>query len=194
MRKLTPKNKRESSFTLILSPPPHFIPRVGSVFTTSLQHKSLVKNAGTGKHYDRDGLFLRVSNGGSKHWLQRLATHGRTREMGMGSYPLVSLRRSKTDQAGECATLYLTQKAAGLTPHGIAKILRGRFAAAGIENIWTHGLRRGSVEALVRKGVELPAVMATGRWKGPGMVARHTKDIQAQQGAVAELFEGGGAA
>ena len=38
-----------------------------------------------GKYYDRDGLYLQVTDGGGKHWLQRLTVNGRRRDIGLGS-------------------------------------------------------------------------------------------------------------
>ena len=44
-----------------------------------------------GKYRDAHGLMLRVMPSGSKQWVQRIAVHGRRRELGLGGYPLVSL-------------------------------------------------------------------------------------------------------
>ena len=56
-----------------------------------------VRNAGTGKHFDKGsyGLYLRVRPSGSKGWFQRLNIRGRRHEMGLGSYPLVSLKDAR---------------------------------------------------------------------------------------------------
>ncbi|MCA8927615.1 MAG: integrase arm-type DNA-binding domain-containing protein [Alphaproteobacteria bacterium] len=52
-----------------------------------------VKSAGPGKHHDGGGfgLYLRVEPNGSRFWVQRLTIHGKRRELGLGSPPLVSL-------------------------------------------------------------------------------------------------------
>ena len=62
-----------------------------------------VKAAGPGKYHDGQGLhlrvtnggskswFLRLTNGGSKSWFLRLTVDGRRRDMGLGSWPEVSL-------------------------------------------------------------------------------------------------------
>ena len=44
-----------------------------------------------GRHSDGGGLYLNVSPSGSKTWLFMWARDGKRREMGLGSYPVVSL-------------------------------------------------------------------------------------------------------
>lgn len=41
------------------------------------------------------GLRLRVKPDGRKHWLQRYTRHGKTRETGLGSYPVVTLKMAR---------------------------------------------------------------------------------------------------
>lgn len=53
-----------------------------------------------GKYYDQFGLHLRVWPSGAKQWLQRIAIHGKRRELGLGSYPLYSLAQAR-DKAME---------------------------------------------------------------------------------------------
>lgn len=48
-----------------------------------------VKEVGT--YSDGNGLNLRVEKSGSKHWIQRVTIHGKRRNLGLGSYPSVSL-------------------------------------------------------------------------------------------------------
>ena len=48
-----------------------------------------------GKHRVDDTLYLKVAPGGSKSWVQRLVIFGRRREMGLGGYPVVSLREAR---------------------------------------------------------------------------------------------------
>ena len=52
-----------------------------------------VKTAGPGKYHDGAGagLFLRVDPTGGKFWVQRITIYGKRREIGLGSYPVVSL-------------------------------------------------------------------------------------------------------
>ena len=44
-----------------------------------------------GTYSDGNGLTLRVEPGGTKHWVQRLTVGGRRRNIGLGSFPTVSL-------------------------------------------------------------------------------------------------------
>ena len=48
-----------------------------------------------GRHGDGDGLYLNVAPAGSKSWVQRIVVHGRRRDVGLGSYPTVSLARAR---------------------------------------------------------------------------------------------------
>ncbi|MXW61436.1 MAG: DUF4102 domain-containing protein [Acidimicrobiaceae bacterium] len=50
-----------------------------------------VKKAGPGKSHDGRGLHLRVTDAGSKSWFLRLTVSGRRRDIGLGSWPEVSL-------------------------------------------------------------------------------------------------------
>ena len=53
-----------------------------------------------GLHGDGGTLYLRVALGGSKSWIQRLTVAGRRRDVGLGPWPLVSLREAR-EQAFE---------------------------------------------------------------------------------------------
>ena len=50
-----------------------------------------VKAAGPGKHQDGQGLYLRVTNAGSKSWVLRITIDGRRRDIGLGGWPDVAL-------------------------------------------------------------------------------------------------------
>ena len=54
-----------------------------------------VRHAKPGKHYDLNGLFLLVESGGSRRWVQRIVIQGKRRDLGLGSYPLVSLAEAR---------------------------------------------------------------------------------------------------
>src|SRR6516225_370009 len=54
-----------------------------------------VKVAGPGKHPDGANLWLQVGPNGSRSWYLRFTLNGRTREMGLGPYPLVSLGEAR---------------------------------------------------------------------------------------------------
>ena len=49
-----------------------------------------------GRYCDGHGLYLDVQPSGTRSWVQRLAIRGRRREMGLGSFPLVSLEDART--------------------------------------------------------------------------------------------------
>jgi integrase len=54
-----------------------------------------VKAAGLGKHPDGANLWLQVGPNRSRSWYLRFTLKGRTREMGLGPYPLVSLSEAR---------------------------------------------------------------------------------------------------
>ena len=56
---------------------------------------AFVRHAPPGKHYDGNGLILKVEPGGSRRWIQRIAIHGKRRDTGLGSCKLVSLREAR---------------------------------------------------------------------------------------------------
>ena len=53
--------------------------------------------ARAGRYCDGQGLYLEVQPSGSRSWVQRLAVHGRRREIGLGSFPLVSLEEARAE-------------------------------------------------------------------------------------------------
>lgn len=48
-----------------------------------------------GKHFDGQGLFLRVQPNGAKQWVQRITIRGKRCELGLGSPPAVSLATAR---------------------------------------------------------------------------------------------------
>ena len=48
-----------------------------------------------GKYSDGNGLFLQVYETGAKCWQQRYMINGRTRTLGLGGYPTVSLKKAR---------------------------------------------------------------------------------------------------
>jgi len=70
-----------------------------------------VATAGPGKHEDGAGLRLVVSKSGSRRWVFRFRLNGRSREMGLGSFPAVSLADAR-NLAAEC----WKQTKAGIDP------------------------------------------------------------------------------
>ena len=64
-----------------------------------------------GYYPDGGGLYLQVSPATTKSWIFRYALTGRTREMGLGSFPEISLGRAR-EKAAEARSL----KAEGIDP------------------------------------------------------------------------------
>lgn len=48
-----------------------------------------------GRHGDGNTLYLKVAQSGAKSWLQRIAIDGRRRDIGLGSFPVVSLAKAR---------------------------------------------------------------------------------------------------
>lgn len=48
-----------------------------------------------GRYFDGQGLFLIVEPSGAKRWAQRLTVGGRRQELGLGGYPVVSLKMAR---------------------------------------------------------------------------------------------------
>ncbi len=63
---------------------------------TSKTVESLVKAAAPGKTNDGDGLYFQVSKTGGTSWIFRYKLEGRSREMGLGPYPTVTLSGSSS--------------------------------------------------------------------------------------------------
>ena len=49
-----------------------------------------------GRHGDGDGLYLNVAPAGTKSWVQRIVISEKRRDIGLGSYPTVSLAQART--------------------------------------------------------------------------------------------------
>ncbi len=64
-----------------------------------------------GLHNDGNGLYLAVSPKGAKSWVYRYRWEGKLRDMGLGSYPVVSLAKAR-----EAATAQRTLFHAGIDP------------------------------------------------------------------------------
>ena len=52
-----------------------------------------------GQYSDGYGLALRVEPSGSRHWVQRVTLHGKRRNIGLGSFPAVSLTDARERSA-----------------------------------------------------------------------------------------------
>ncbi len=117
----------------------------------------------------------------------------------------LTVRRSKTDQAGRGAVLYLGPEAAAAlaairpeTPRGtvfglgarqICRRIAAACQAAGLGAGYSgHSPRVGMAQDLVAYGADLPAVMQAGRWSSPDMPARYSRHLLAGRGAVAQYY------
>ena len=52
--------------------------------------------AEAGRYCDGQGLYLQVDPSGNRRWIQRLVIAGRRSELGLGGFPLVSLKEART--------------------------------------------------------------------------------------------------
>ena len=48
-----------------------------------------------GKYFDKNGLFLRVKEGGSKKWVFRYSLNGKRPEMGLGNAKVIKLSKAR---------------------------------------------------------------------------------------------------
>ena len=60
---------------------------------TALSVKAISK---PGRHGDGDGLYLHIAPSGTKSWVQRIVIKGNRRDIGLGSYPTVSLAQARS--------------------------------------------------------------------------------------------------
>ncbi len=88
--------------------------------------------AKTGRYCDGHGLYLDVQPSGSKSWVQRITIGGRRRELGLGGYPIVSLKDAR-------AQAFANRQLARAGGDPLAEKRRNRnvptFAAAA-EQVW----------------------------------------------------------
>ena len=130
----------------------------------------------------------------------------------------LALHRSKTDQEGNGASLYLTvrtveairqlQARAGyvtgplfrrmlkgdhmsndrLTVDGARLAIKASAKQAGIEGVSGHSLRIGTAQELAQRGATLVELQNAGRWTDSQMPAHYTRQQAAGKGAVARLL------
>ena len=129
----------------------------------------------------------------------------------------LTIRKSKTDQEGEGASLYVCDETfhllehyqnaakitegalfrrifksgrigARLTSASARQIIKDRANKAGLEGfIAGHSLRVGAAESLAQGGANLVEMQIAGRWKDPKMPAHYARAEMAKRGAVARL-------
>lgn len=68
---------------------------------TSKTVESLAKAAAPGKTNDSNGLYFQVSKGGATSWIFRYKLDGRSREMGLGPFPTVTLSEARQHAADQ---------------------------------------------------------------------------------------------
>lgn len=115
-----------------------------------------VKAAEAGKHGDGGNLWLHKRSSDRGKWLLYVTVHGRRREMGLGTYPEVSLK-----EAREAATKWQTIARQGLDP--IKERQRERRQAE--RNM--HLLRDIATDAFETRKAELKGDGKAGRWFSP---------------------------
>ena len=116
------------------------------------------------------------------------------------------VRRSKTDQEGEGAVLFVsapamdflreirgdaaeTERVFGLGPAQMSKRIKRAAREAGLGDGFSgHSTRVGMAQDLARAGTELTALMNAGRWKSTTMPAHYTRNERAGRGAVAQYY------
>ena len=93
-----------------------------------------------GKYGDQNGLLLRVERTGRRYWEQRFTVHKRPRTMGIGPYPLVSLR-----EARETAFENLKIVRSGGDPIALRRASKGLTLAEAVHRVvdlrrptWSH--------------------------------------------------------
>ena len=85
--------------------------RGGRRLHSALSDRAVKAATAPGRMFDGQGLFLLVTPGGAKIWKQRIAVNGRRQELGLGPYPVVSLR-----EAREAALANRRMVRAGMNP------------------------------------------------------------------------------
>ena len=94
--------------------------RGGQRLHSALSDRAVKAATAPGRMFDGHGLFLFVTPGGAKCWKQRITVHGRRQELGLGPYPVVTLR-----EAREAALANLRMVRAGLNPKVERRRARG---------------------------------------------------------------------
>ena len=146
----------------------------------------------------RDGL-LRISEAAAITWddLEGL-------EDGTGR---LTIRRSKTDQAGEGAVAFISRQTMGwlremrdlvmesptvfgITPGTMYNRIIDTVQRAGIQGRYGgHSSRVGMAQDLARSNFTLLLIMHAGRWKNPQMPAHYIRNITAGHNAVATWYQ-----
>lgn len=96
--------------------------RTGGKISHALTAARVEKIKEPGRYFDgRNGLFLLVERTGAKRWKQRLTVRRRRQELGLGAYPVVTLKAAR-----EAAMQHQREVAAGLDPKASRRRERAR--------------------------------------------------------------------
>jgi integrase len=83
--------------------------RIGKMAALHKLTDAKIRNlADVGYHNDGGNLYYRVAPGGARGWIFRFSLYGRTRDMGLGSYPDVPLAKAR-ELAADCRTQVKTK-------------------------------------------------------------------------------------
>ena len=128
------------------------------ILTRALNRLSAAKakSAPPGKYCDGGGLWLYKRKDGGAQWILRVGIHNRRREMGLGSFPTVSIK-----EAREEAERWRALARKGIDP----KKERQRLRREAARN--AHLLRDVAVEAFEARKAELKRDGEAGRWFSP---------------------------
>src|SRR6056297_2138426 len=109
-----------------------------------------------GKYSDGGGLWLHKREDGGAQWVLRVTVHGRRREMGLGSFPAVTLREAREE----------AEKWRGYVRRGLDPIKeRERERRAALRNL--HLLNDIARDAFESRKAELKGDGKAGRWFTP---------------------------
>ena len=137
-------------------------------------------------------------------------------DLGADAAGSLTIRRSKTDQFGKGDVTWVSKatmrrlkrwlKAAGiaegavfrslhngvtvngrLTARSVARIVKKRTQAAGLEGYRGHSLRVGSTQELAARGAGLVEIQNAGRWRSASMPGYYVRGQMVQRGAMARL-------
>ena len=120
----------------------------------------------------------------------------------------LTIRRSKADQQGLGAVLWISPRAVealrehgrrdpgasvfGLSPGAVSRAIARAAEAAGLSGRFRgHSLRRGTAQVLAEAGMGLPAIMAVGRWKSADTLSTYVAGAEASYSATARVFGSG---
>ncbi|EXL03874.1 tyrosine-type recombinase/integrase [Brucella anthropi] len=115
-----------------------------------------VSKMGPGKYCDGAGLYLQKKSDSAGKWIFIFTLHGRKREMGLGSYPIVSLKAARED----------AEKWRGMVRQNIDPINeRERLKREAARNL--HLLEDIAKSAFESRKAELKGDGENGRWFSP---------------------------